>query len=121
MTDDQQRPASVSLAFILFLLQLVVAIGGLVVAVVIAQSQRTAESLGAGPVWDGSIALIVPVLELVVVFRMRSGRNWARIVLTVLGSCRSCSLSPRRSWGSLRSCTATAPGRSGPSSSACGW
>lgn len=84
MTTPRSRPASVTLAFVLFLLQLLVAIGTLVVSVVIEQSQRTAESLGAGPIWNGSFALIVPVLELIVVFKMRSGHNWARVVLTIL-------------------------------------
>jgi hypothetical protein len=97
------RPSEVSTAFWLWVANVVVGLAGSVVAFAaigdtvraqLADQVRSDPTLNTadvetvvriGVVVGSVVALLLVGLQLFVVFRMRSGRSWARIVLTVLG------------------------------------
>ncbi|UZJ25248.1 hypothetical protein RHODO2019_01750 [Rhodococcus antarcticus] len=97
------RPSEVSTAFWLWVANMVVSLAGSVVAFAtigdtvraqLADQVRADPSLNqadvetiirVGVVVGVVFALLFVALQLFFVFRMRSGRSWARIVLTVLG------------------------------------
>lgn len=99
-----QRPKEVDLAFWLWVASIVVGVVGAVVAFsqldALVQQALDAQGLGADPavrdaaragafigvVVGSVIGLIVVGLELLFAFKMRAGRNWARITLTVIGA-----------------------------------
>lgn len=80
------RPGTVTVAFILWIIAAIASFVGAVIEFV-ALTGAGAATGGAGIVLviAGIVALIIGIIELVVVFKMRSGHNWARIVLTIVG------------------------------------
>ena len=91
-TSSTQTPGTVTAAFWILLLGLILdAIGAilLVVGGIALVGRGDAGGMAAGlgaPVLIGAavIALLFVVIELIIVFKMRGGRNWARIVITIL-------------------------------------
>lgn len=91
-TSSTQTPGTVTAAFWILLLGLILdAIGAilLVVGGIALVGRGDAGGMAAGlgaPVLIGAavIALLFVVIELIIVFKMRAGRNWARIVITIL-------------------------------------
>jgi hypothetical protein len=89
------RPTSVTWSFVIWLitvlLQLIAAIL-LFILVGTAGTLAVAGSGGSGGLIVGaliataSIGLVFAIVELIIVFKMRDGRNWARIVLTILAA-----------------------------------
>ncbi len=56
-----------------------------IISLVSGGGSSAAESVGTAPLVGGAIfAFVLAVIELIIVFKMRDGRNWARIVLLVL-------------------------------------
>ncbi|MET0955879.1 MAG: hypothetical protein ABWY68_07985 [Cryobacterium sp.] len=90
-TVSTARPATVTASFYLWLLTVLF---GLIGAVLLFILSGSAEVAGATQVPDGTgtavfvtaavIAIVVAVVQLVIVFQMNAGKNWARIVLLVL-------------------------------------
>lgn len=91
-TSSTQAPGTVTAAFWILLLGLILdAIGAilLLVAGIAFAGSGDAGGMAAGlsgPVLIGAavVALLFVVIELIIVFKMRAGRNWARIVITIL-------------------------------------
>lgn len=91
-TSSTQTPGTVTAAFWILLLGLILdAIGAilLLVAGIAFAGSRDAGGTAAGlsgPILIGAavVALLFVVIELIIVFKMRAGRNWARIVITIL-------------------------------------
>ena len=91
MPDPRLRPPAVTVAFVLWLAAVVV---GFVTAVVLlvsagtsvvpGDSSLTADFFGITFVFAGLLVLILTAFQAAVVFRMRAGRNWARVTLTVV-------------------------------------
>jgi hypothetical protein len=78
------RPSTVTASFWLYLVTVVLSILSSVTGAAWMASLRDDQSVGAGPLIGTVLALVIAVVQLVVVFRMRSGHNWARIVLLVV-------------------------------------
>lgn len=86
-----RRPASVTWSFVLWLITAILGIiGGIIIFVLAgALSVRASSSTGSAlPIAfffvGGVIAIVIAIIELLIVFRMRAGRNWARIVLLIV-------------------------------------
>lgn len=85
------RPTTVSAAFVAWLVAIVLGFATAVLlfisaagAVAATDSSLTGDFFGITFVFAGILVLVLTVIELAVVFRMRAGRNWARVTLTVL-------------------------------------
>jgi hypothetical protein len=78
------RPSTVTASFWLYLVTVVLSILSSVVGIIWVTSLRDDQATGASPLIGTVLALVIAVVQLVVVFRMRSGHNWARIVLLVV-------------------------------------
>jgi len=86
-----RRPVTVTASFVIWLINVVL---GLLSAVVLLGFAGTVEAAGedvsvtgAGPTAEliaAIVVIVLSVIQLVVVFQMRAGKNWARIVLAVL-------------------------------------
>jgi peptidoglycan/LPS O-acetylase OafA/YrhL len=85
-TTASGRPTSVTVSFIIWLVVVLANIlSGIINLVSGGGSSSTADSVGTAPLVGGAIfAFILAVVEVIIVFKMRDGWNWARIVLLVL-------------------------------------
>ncbi|MFJ2979315.1 hypothetical protein ACIPEP_10690 [Curtobacterium sp. NPDC087082] len=85
-TTRSGRPTTVTVSFIIWLIVVLAnIISGIVVLVAGGGGAAAANAVGTGPVVAGAIiSFIIAIVELIIVFKMRDGRNWARIVLLVL-------------------------------------
>lgn len=91
MPDPRLRPLTVHIAFVLWLVAIV---AGFVTAVVLlvsagtsvaaGDSSLTADFFGITFVFAGLLVLVLTAIQAAIVFRMRAGRNWARVTLTVV-------------------------------------
>ncbi|MBT1672810.1 hypothetical protein [Curtobacterium flaccumfaciens] len=85
MASTSSRPTSVTVAFVIWLVVVLANILHGIINLTSGSSADVADSVGTAPLVGGAIfAFILAVIELIIVFKMRDGRNWARIVLTVL-------------------------------------
>ncbi|MBO9056285.1 hypothetical protein JYQ29_04720 [Curtobacterium flaccumfaciens pv. flaccumfaciens] len=85
MASTSSRPTSVTVAFVIWLVVVLANILQGIINLTSGSSADVADSVGTAPLVGGAIfAFILAVIELIIVFKMRDGRNWARIVLTVL-------------------------------------
>ncbi|WP_439693827.1 hypothetical protein ACRQ4B_06255 [Curtobacterium sp. SP.BCo] len=86
MASSTGRPTTVTVSFVIWLVVVLAnIIQGIISLVSGGGSSAAAQSVGTAPLVAGAIfAFILAVIELIIVFKMRDGRNWARIVLTVL-------------------------------------
>lgn len=79
------RPTSVTVSFVIWLVVVLANIIQGIISLVSGGGSSAAESVGTAPLVGGAIfAFVLAVIELIIVFKMRDGRNWARIVLLVL-------------------------------------
>lgn len=79
------RPTSVTVSFVIWLVVVLANIIQGIISLVSGGGSSAAQSVGTAPLVGGAIfAFILAVIELIIVFKMRDGRNWARIVLLVL-------------------------------------
>jgi peptidoglycan/LPS O-acetylase OafA/YrhL len=85
-TSTSGRPTSVTVSFVIWLIVVLAnIIQGIISLVSGGGSSAAAQDVGTAPLIGGAIfAFILAVIELIIVFKMRDGRNWARIVLLVL-------------------------------------
>ncbi|PYY36370.1 hypothetical protein DEJ31_08775 [Curtobacterium sp. MCPF17_031] len=83
-TSATGRPTTVTVSFILWLIVVVVGIIGGIINVIGVGSQTDDTTMRAGLTVGAVIAIVIALVELFIVFKMRDGRNWARIVLLVL-------------------------------------
>ncbi|SOC88693.1 hypothetical protein SAMN05660766_2402 [Curtobacterium sp. 314Chir4.1] len=85
MASTTGRPTSVTVSFVIWLVVVLANILQGIISLVSGGGSSAAESVGTAPLVGGAIfAFILAVIELIIVFKMRDGRNWARIVLLVL-------------------------------------
>ena len=79
------RPTTVTVSFIIWLVVVLANIlQGIISLVSTGSSSATAQSVGTAPLIGGAIfAFVLAVIEIIIVFKMRDGRNWARIVLLI--------------------------------------
>ncbi|MBT1585302.1 MULTISPECIES: hypothetical protein [Curtobacterium] len=85
MASTSSRPTSVTVSFVIWLVVVLANILQGIIGLVSGGSSSAAQDVGTAPLVGGAIfAFILAVIELIIVFKMRDGRNWARIVLTVL-------------------------------------
>jgi peptidoglycan/LPS O-acetylase OafA/YrhL len=79
------RPTSVTVSFVIWLVVVLANIIQGIISLVSGGGSSAAQSVGTAPLVGGAIfAFILAIIELIIVFKMRDGRNWARIVLLVL-------------------------------------
>ena len=78
------RPTTVTVSFIIWFVVVVLNIIQGVIALVNGNASAAADNMGGAVVGGAIFAFIIAILELIVVFRMRDGRNWARIVLLII-------------------------------------
>ncbi|WJY00361.1 hypothetical protein ACRQ4C_03870 [Curtobacterium sp. SP.BCp] len=79
------RPTTVTVSFIIWLVVILANILSGIIGLVSGGSAAAAQGVGTAPLVGGAIfAFILAVVELIIVFKMRDGRNWARIVLLVI-------------------------------------
>ncbi|WP_420369948.1 hypothetical protein [Curtobacterium sp. L1-20] len=79
------RPTSVTVSFVIWLVVVLANIIQGIISLVSGGGSSAAQSVGTAPLVGGAIfAFILAIVELIIVFKMRDGRNWARIVLLVL-------------------------------------
>ncbi|MBY0177560.1 MULTISPECIES: hypothetical protein [Curtobacterium] len=86
------RPTPVTVSFILWLVTVVLGIirgvlgfiGAGSSPQVQAQAEGQGAAIGAAVTIGAVFAIIIALVQLFIVFKMRDGRNWARIVLLVL-------------------------------------
>jgi len=81
------RPGTVTAAFVLWIIAAIVGLVSAILAFVAfgAGGAVTGGLTGGVAIAVGVFALIVAIIQVIIVFKMRDGRNWARIVLTILG------------------------------------
>jgi len=85
MASTTGRPTSVTVSFVIWLVVVLANILQGIISLVSGGGSSAAQSVGTAPLVGGAIfAFILAVIELIIVFKMRDGRNWARIVLLVL-------------------------------------
>ncbi|MFZ7086776.1 hypothetical protein [Curtobacterium sp. RRHDQ10] len=77
------RPTTVTVSFIIWFVVVVVNIISGIIGLLSGNSAAAQDNVGVA-VGGAVVAFIIAILELIVVFKMRDGRNWARIVLLVL-------------------------------------
>lgn len=84
------RPRTVTISFVLWLVTIILGILGSVALLVVAGVESNNTDIVAGQagvyIAAATITMALALLELVVVFKMRAGRNWARITLLVLAA-----------------------------------
>lgn len=81
------RPSTVTWSFIIWLITVLLGIVGSVIIFVLAATGAALTGSGAlagAVIVAGIIGIIIAIVELLIVFKMRDGRNWARIVLLIL-------------------------------------
>lgn len=94
--DVRERPQAVETAFRLWLINVAVGVVSSLIALTMMDqlinealeqqnAQMTEEAAQAGIVVGIVIGLVLVAIWLAIAFQMRKGRNWARIVLAVLG------------------------------------
>lgn len=89
-----RRPGAVTAAYVIWLIGAIVSLIGSIFALfvgILALTAGTAfgglagAAVGAVVLIFAIFVFIIAIIELIIVNRMRDGRNWARVVLTVLG------------------------------------
>lgn len=83
MSASSGRPTAVTVSFYLWLITVVLGIISGIVGLFSMSGNQT-NGMGGALVAGGVIGIVIALVELFIVFRMRDGRNWARIVLLVL-------------------------------------
>ncbi len=79
------RPTTVTVSFIIWLVVILANILSGIIGLVSGGSAAAAQGVGTAPLVGTAIfAFILAIVELIIVFKMRDGRNWARIVLLVI-------------------------------------
>jgi hypothetical protein len=84
------RPTSVTVSFFIWLIVVLIGIVSSIIAFTSGGTQQAASDAGVGNMGTGIavggaiFALVIAIVELIIVFKMRDGRNWARIVLLIL-------------------------------------
>jgi hypothetical protein len=78
------RPTTVTVSFIIWFIVVIINIISGIINLVNGNSAAAAHNMGGAVVGGAIVGFIIAILELIVVFRMRDGRNWARIVLLIL-------------------------------------
>lgn len=89
MSPTTERPSTVTAAFWLILIGLVFDLIGAVTTIVggaalAAMGGSAPAGAAAGVLIVGIMTLVLVVIELIVVFKLRNGKNWARVVITIL-------------------------------------
>lgn len=109
-TTNSTRPTTVTVSFFLWLITILLSIVGAILVIAlsgsagIAEGTDTAAGTGTGVyVTAGIITIVLAVVELIVVFKMRAGRNWARIVLLVLAVLQIASTATQGGSGNVSS------------------
>lgn len=92
-TVSTARPTTVTASFYLWLINVVLGLIGAVMLFVlsgsaeVAGATETTAAIGTAVfITAAVIAVVLAVVQLVVVFQMNAGKNWARIVLLVLAA-----------------------------------
>ncbi|MGN6408225.1 MAG: hypothetical protein ACTHMH_07735 [Curtobacterium sp.] len=84
-TTRSGRPTTVTVSFVIWLVVVLANIIQGIIGLVSGGGSAAAQGVGTAPLIGGAIfAFILAIIELIIVFKMRDGRNWARIVLLVL-------------------------------------
>lgn len=91
ITDSAERPTPVRISFACWIINTIISlIGGIVLAAgagsaLFAGIDEADDESTAALTAAGILVIVFGLIQLWLVFRMRAGRNWARIVLTILG------------------------------------
>jgi hypothetical protein len=86
------RPTSVTWSFIIWLITVLLQLIAAIFLFILVGTAGTLAVAGSGSgglivgalIATAAIGLVFAIVELIIVFKMRDGRNWARIVLTIL-------------------------------------
>lgn len=85
------RPSTVTASFYLWLITVLIGLIGGVILLVVAGSATAAGATDTSAGLPTSalivaavIAIVLSIVQLIIVFQMRAGKNWARIVLLIL-------------------------------------
>jgi hypothetical protein len=78
------RPTTVTVSFIIWFVVVVLNIIEGIIDLVNGNDSAAAHGMGGAVVGGAIFGFIIAIIELIIVFRMRDGRNWARIVLLIL-------------------------------------
>jgi cell division protein FtsW (lipid II flippase) len=119
--SDLARPATVTAALWLWLVTVVFNLISAGILFVNSGSVEGADAIGAADraatashLVAASVTIVIAVVELIVVFQMRAGLNWARVVLAILASIQVVSTlagtSPRSGWAGWAAAAAAAVG-----------
>lgn len=91
MPLSRKRPGVVTAAFVVWLVAILAGLATAVIffisagtAVAAGESSIDADFAGITYVFAGAVVLLFTVIEAAIVPRLRVGRNWARVTLTVL-------------------------------------
>lgn len=85
----KHRPGSVTWSFVIWIIGAILSLISAVILFIIGAAGGTAVAVSGAPAAGiiimvaGAFALVIGILELIVVVKMRAGRNWARVLLTV--------------------------------------
>jgi hypothetical protein len=89
-----RRPGAVTASYIIWLIGAIVSLIGSVFGIFVGIIALTAgaalggiagAAVGSVVLIFAIVVLVIAIIELIIVNKMRDGRNWARVVLTVLG------------------------------------
>jgi hypothetical protein len=78
------RPTTVTISYIIWLVTVLIGIISGIVGFFSSNSHVSGAAETTGVVVGAIIAIVIALVELFIVFRMRDGRRWARIVLLIL-------------------------------------
>lgn len=111
------RPTTVTASFYLWLVTILLGlVGGILLFILSGSAEVSAVTQGSAVagsavfVTAAVIAIVVAAVQLVIVFQMKAGKNWARIVLAVLAALQVASVltgSATASWASWLALAAT--------------
>lgn len=79
------RPTTVTVSFVIWLIVVLANIIQAVIALVSLGGTTAAQGVSTGSITVGVIVnFLIAIVTVIIVFKMRDGRNWARIVLLVV-------------------------------------
>ncbi|OIH95518.1 hypothetical protein [Curtobacterium sp. MCBA15_001] len=79
------RPTTVTVSYVLWLVTVLLGlISGVIALFSGGGANAQAQNVGGLVIASAVVAIIIALVQLFIVFKMRDGRNWARIVLLVL-------------------------------------
>lgn len=119
--SDPTRPATVTASFFLWLAAVLVNLIGAGILFVLSGGVEGSETDGPADnaataiyLIAAAVTIVIAVVELIVVFQMRAGLNWARVVLAILAGIQVVSMlagtSPRSGWAGWAAVAAVAVG-----------